>query len=105
MPLRILLAAVAMLGPAFVARAETQPSVTAGAQVYRQFCRQCHGPDMVNPGTVSFDLRRFPPDQNERFVNSVVHGKGNMPAWGDTLQPDEIAAVWDYVRTGGGQRP
>lgn len=105
MLVRILIAAVAMLGLATEARADTAPTVVAGGQVYRQFCRQCHGPDMVNPGNVSFDLRRFPPDQQDRFMNSVVHGKGNMPAWGDTLQPDEIAAVWDYVRTAGGQRP
>ena len=56
---------------------------------------------MVNPGTSSFDLRKFPPDEKTRFVNAVVHGKKAMPAWGDILKPDEIEAIWAYVSTGG----
>jgi len=56
---------------------------------------------MVNPGTSSFDLRKFPPDDKARFVNSVLHGKNAMPAWGDILKPDEIEAIWAYVLTGG----
>ena len=58
---------------------------------------------MVNPGNSSFDLRKFPPDAHARFVNSVTHGKNNMPAWGGTLQPDEIEALWAYVSTHGGE--
>ena len=56
---------------------------------------------MVNPGTSSFDLRKFPQDDRARFVESVMHGKNTMPAWGDILTPDEIEALWAYVRTGG----
>jgi mono/diheme cytochrome c family protein len=56
---------------------------------------------MVNPGTSSFDLRKFPPDEKTRFVDSVVHGKKAMPPWGDILKPDEIEAIWAYVLTGG----
>ncbi|MDQ2801822.1 MAG: cytochrome c, partial [Pseudomonadota bacterium] len=64
-------------------------------------CSHCHGIHMVNPGNSSFDLRKFPHDQRARFFNSVTHGKGNMPPWGDILKPDEIEAIWAYVRTGG----
>jgi mono/diheme cytochrome c family protein len=57
---------------------------------------------MVNPGTVSFDLRHFPVDDKARFVNSVTHGKNNrMPPWGDLLSPQEIDELWAYVRSGG----
>lgn len=56
---------------------------------------------MVNAGTSSYDLRKFPRDDRDRFFTSVVRGKNSMPAWGDMLQPDEIEALWAYVRTGG----
>lgn len=75
----------------------------AGKTLYKQFCSHCHGIDMVNPGTASFDLRRFPPDQKDRFVASVTKGKRDMPAWGDILRPEEVEALWLYIRTGGKQ--
>jgi Cytochrome C oxidase, cbb3-type, subunit III len=58
--------------------------------------------DMVNPGTLSFDLRKFPKDDPARFRNSVLNGKNQgMPAWRDKLSDDDIAALWAYVRSGG----
>ncbi|MBV8575168.1 MAG: cytochrome c [Acetobacteraceae bacterium] len=84
--------------------AEAPPSpelVSQGKSLYRQLCSNCHGVNMVNPGTSSFDLRKFPHDDHARFVNSVTHGKNTMPAWGDILKPEEIDALWAYVRSGG----
>ena len=75
--------------------------VARGKSLYRQNCANCHGVNMVNAGTSSFDLRKFPRDDKARFVNPVTHGNNTMPAWGDLLQPDEIEAIWAYVRTGG----
>ena len=49
---------------------------------------------MVSPGTSAFDLRRFPHNEEARFRHSVTHGKGNMPAWGDLLEPIEISELW-----------
>ena len=72
-----------------------------GKKLFTQLCSHCHGVDMVNPGNVSFDLRKFPQDDKARFVNSVTHGKNAMPAWGDILQPDEFEAIWAYILTGG----
>lgn len=78
------------------------PELSAqGKALYGQLCRNCHGVNMVNAGTSSFDLRKFPPDDHTRFVNSVTKGKNSMPPWGDILQPEEIEAIWAYVRTGG----
>jgi len=45
----------------------------------------------------AFDLRKFPHDQRERFVNAVTRGKNQMPAWGDLLKPEEVEALWAYV--------
>ena len=68
----------------------------AGAEVYERNCSPCHGARMLDPQGAS-DLRKFPHDQRERFVNSVTRGKNQMPAWGDLLKPEEIQALWAYV--------
>jgi mono/diheme cytochrome c family protein len=84
------------------ASAAPSPELAAqGKALYTQLCSHCHGVNMVNAGTSSFDLRKFPHDDQARFVNSVTHGKKTMPAWGDLLQPDEVTALWAYVLTGG----
>jgi len=72
-----------------------------GAELFATICSHCHGPHMVNPGNASFDLRKFPHDDRTRFFNSVQHGKKSMPPWKDVLHPDEIDALWAYVRIGG----
>jgi mono/diheme cytochrome c family protein len=57
---------------------------------------------MVNPGALSFDLRKFPKDDFERFKGSVLNGKGRaMPAWRDKLSDEDVAGLWAYVRSGG----
>ena len=82
--------------------AEPSPEFAAqGKALYSQLCRNCHGVNMVNAGTSSFDLRKFPRDDPARFVNSVTNGKNGTPSWGDILQTDAIEAIWAYVRTGG----
>lgn len=76
--------------------------IEQGRALYGRHCLHCHGLNMVNPGTVTFDLREFPHDAKQRFVESVTRGKNNrMPPWGDVLTPDDIDALWAYVRTGG----
>jgi mono/diheme cytochrome c family protein len=83
------------------AQAPTADQVDQGRQVYEENCQPCHGRDMVAPGAVVFDLRKFPKDDHERFKNSVLNGKGTgMPAWGDKLSDDEIELLWAYVRGG-----
>ncbi|MGH8765873.1 MAG: c-type cytochrome, partial [Burkholderiales bacterium] len=65
-------------------------------------CSHCHGFNMVNPGTITFDLRQFPRNDKARFLNSVGKGKnGRMPPWGSVLSAQEIDQIWAYVLTGG----
>lgn len=98
-------AAVAMTAPALTAHpAGAQQNTDAGqAQIdqgkatFAQKCSHCHGPNMVNAGTITPDLRKFP-DDKERFVTTVKLGKnGKMPPWGDLLSDDEIADLWAYL--------
>lgn len=77
--------------------AQIAPQIDHGKTTYAQKCSHCHGPNMVNSGTVTPDLRAFPDDRT-RFVTTVKQGKnGRMPPWGDILSDDEIADVWAYI--------
>ena len=73
-----------------------------GRDVYEEFCVTCHGRNMVNPGGVTFDLRKFPKDDFERFRNGVLNGKPPaMPPWRDKIGDEDVRLLWAYVRTGG----
>lgn len=78
----------------------TPQQIRAGAGIYERNCSPCHGARMLDPQG-AFDLKKFPPDQEERFVNSVAKGKNQMPPWGDLLKREEIEALWAYVMAGG----
>ena len=76
--------------------------VDQGRDTYQDLCSSCHGRDMVNPGTLSFDLRKFPKDDFDRFKTSVLNGKGTaMPAWSGKVSEEDIANLWAYVKSGG----
>jgi mono/diheme cytochrome c family protein len=77
----------------------TPAQVRIGAEIFERNCAPCHGPRMQDPES-AFDLRKFPRNQHDRFINSVTRGKNQMPPWGDMLKPDEIEALWAYVTTG-----
>jgi len=73
--------------------------IRAGAAIFSRNCSPCHGTRMQNPES-AFDLRKFPPDQHDRFVSSVTRGKNQMPPWGDLLDAAEIESLWAYVMAG-----
>jgi cytochrome c55X len=80
----------------------SEADVEQGREIYGEFCGSCHGRDMVNPGGITFDLRKFPQDQFERFRNAVLNGKPPaMPPWRDKVSDEDVRLLWDYVRSGG----
>ena len=81
----------------------TQELVDKGRNQFQRTCAQCHGHNMVNSGTTSYDLRRFPTDDPDRFFSSVTNGKGNMPSFKGALDPGAIQWLWAYVATRGGK--
>lgn len=71
--------------------------IDQGKQTYAEHCSHCHGFNMVNPGTVVPDLRRFSGDK-ALFITTVKNGRNNrMPPWGDLLSDDQIAGLWAYI--------
>ena len=88
-------ALAAVVGPAG-AQPTAPDDVEAGRRLYVSSCTRCHGINLVTNG-IGFDLRTFPPDAKERFVRSVMQGKGAMPAWGSTLKPEQLDLIWAYI--------
>ena len=82
------------------AAAQGAADAKRGSQLYAEHCQTCHGRNMSG-GEWAIDLKTFPKDERARFVDSVTHGKNAMPPWGDLLKPDDIAALWAYVVSGG----
>ena len=81
------------------AQSFSKDQIATGAELYAVNCSPCHGARMQEPGA-AFNLRKFPPNQRERFVNSVTRGKNQMPPWGDFFKPDQLEALWAYVMAG-----
>lgn len=75
----------------------TPEAIKQGKRLYASICARCHGVNLVNAGASTFDLRTFPLDQKARFVQSVLKGKGAMPAWEGSVTSQEVEALWAYV--------
>jgi mono/diheme cytochrome c family protein len=93
----VMAALLALHGAAAQSTAADPAEVEQGKKTYAEKCSHCHGPNMINSGTITPDLRRFPDDRT-RFFNTVKSGKNNkMPPWGDLLDDDQIAGLWAYI--------
>jgi len=87
------------LALSFAASAQDTAKAKAGERIYRNYCATCHGDDMVNNSTSTFDLRRLRTDERPRFENSVTNGKNQMPPWKGVISPDDMDLIWNYLRT------
>src|SRR6266436_735734 len=77
----------------------TDTKIATGATIYGDYCSNCHGDELRNTtGGVTFDLRRLRPTDHERFLNSVLDGKQQMPSWRGALKPEQIESIWAYIR-------
>jgi mono/diheme cytochrome c family protein len=95
----IALAAFLICTPALAEESFNKEQIAAGGEIYAVNCAPCHGARMLDPGS-AFNLRKFPPDQRERFITAVTRGKNQMPPWGDFFKPDQLEALWAYVMAG-----
>ena len=82
-------------------------------------CQSCHGPDLagqgsfpnlhgVKDGPTSENLQQLGTDHPEDWANLWIAGtdpavadinRGGMPVFGETLSPEEIATVVEYLKT------
>ncbi|MBQ0944596.1 cytochrome c [Ideonella sp. 4Y16] len=73
------------------------PSAEAGRRAYTSTCARCHGINLAVTSSAYFDLRTFPKDEKERFIQSVTNGKRQMPAWGGIVKPETMESIWLYI--------
>ena len=74
--------------------------IAKGSELFATHCSTCHGNRMSKPEWAPVDLRKFPKEDHNRFVDTVTYGVRNMPPWDDVLKPDDIEALWAYVQAG-----
>ena len=98
-----LLGALASIAIAQGGQRFSADEIERGHAQFERTCAQCHGRNMVNSGTTSYDLRRFPTDDPDRFFASVTNGKGNMPSFREALSSEQIRLLWAYVGSRGGK--
>jgi cytochrome c55X len=91
-----LVLAAARAGASAQEAAASAPEVDAGRKIYISSCQRCHGINLATNG-IGFDLRTFPQAERERFVRSVTDGLRAMPAWGNTMKPEQIELIWGYI--------
>lgn len=83
-------------------------ALAAGKTVFTTYCAACHGPDgggVIGPNlTDDAWIHGGTPEAVYHTVHDGVLAKG-MPAWGQSLKPDEVTAVVAYVLSLQGTHP
>lgn len=83
-----------------VEEAASDPAVLAmGAEVFTQACARCHGAagEGTQRGRPMTGIALEQPDAAVHIA-SITDGKGNMPAFAESLSAEQISAVVAYVR-------
>lgn len=71
---------------------------TRGAGIFEHNCQACHGAGAV--GGMGPRLVKNPVlTHEESFLETVVHGRGSMPAWGAVLSHQDIADIHAWLLT------
>lgn len=86
------------------ATASPAPSASSAAELFRQNCAACHGPDgrgNARTGTPNFtELSVQRSLSNQGVLDAIRNGKGGvMPAWSGRLTDAQISELADYVRS------
>ncbi len=81
---------------------------SSAADLFRQNCASCHGPDgkgLREHGTPDFTSRSVQASLSDRQIaDTIRNGKDSMPAWSGKLSDAQISELAAYIRTfaGGG---
>lgn len=74
--------------------------ISTGEQVYTQECASCH--QLSGEGTSSYPALNHnavvTDEEPTAVISNILLGRGEMPAFADTLSTKQIAAVASYVR-------
>lgn len=90
-----------------MARQPYSSAARAAQELYTKNCASCHGKDgraktfkaKLNHARNLSDPEWQDRVSDERLFNSIMNGKGKMPAFGKKFSQQEIDALVSYVRT------
>jgi cytochrome c oxidase cbb3-type subunit III len=69
-----------------------------GAGIFAHNCQACHG--VRGSGGAGPKLAKSPILKREdRFWETVLHGRGPMPAWGSFLSQQDVADIYAWLMT------
>jgi mono/diheme cytochrome c family protein len=75
-----------------------QGDSAAGSSNFAAVCAACHGGDGLGTTAAPSLAERVPSRDDEGILQSVLQGRGNMPAWQDNFQDQEFADLLAYLR-------
>lgn len=70
----------------------------AGAAIFAGRCGGCHGADGAGTAFAPSLFERVPLREDRALVQTLVQGRGPMPAWGEVLGDRELADVLGFLR-------
>ncbi len=86
---------------------QLNPAQTHGYQVFQTRCAQCHhdrdDDPLHGPGLAGIYQKKYLPSgapaNDERVLNTLMHGRNNMPAVGRQMDDLETADLLAYLHT------
>lgn len=75
-------------------------SILRGKEIYHERCAACHGVDGVSilPGAPEFAKGERLDKTDKELLQSMMHGKGDMPGWKETLSKQQCKDALTYVK-------
>ena len=78
-------------------------SLKVGEALYLELCSRCHGENLQGDGPDGISLTMKPTNLKDMsdgdFAWKIRTGKGDMPAWEDDLEPNEIWSLVNYIQS------
>jgi len=81
------------------------PNATAGGTTFSQLCAGCHGAAGQGGGFAPSLVERVPMREDESILQTLIAGKGGMPAWGERLNDQQLADLLAHLRARFGKPP
>ena len=86
---------------------ELTPEEAHGQQVFADHCARCHYASkdsaLHGPGLFGLFRRKYlrngAPANDERVTDVILHGRGMMPAMGNSMNEEQLQALLAYLHT------
>ncbi|MEM6990919.1 MAG: c-type cytochrome [Myxococcota bacterium] len=77
---------------------ERTGSASDGATLFAGSCTGCHGADGTGSGFAPSLYDRVPLRDDRSLLRTLLQGKGNMPAWAETFDDQQLADLRAFLR-------